>query len=143
MSASKKLCGIWIDTKQAFIMQFEGSRYFTQSILSDIEDFHPIGGSRSKSPWGPMEKVSESKYLERRKHQEKSYFERIYHLVKECKPVLLFGPAEIKFKLRDYLVSQHIYTAKDITVENADSMTDPQKLARVRTHFGLPTKKVV
>ena len=59
----KKQTGIWLDFKNAFIITLENKSVDVKTIDSDIEDYHVKGGARSKQPWGPMDKTSESKYL--------------------------------------------------------------------------------
>jgi hypothetical protein len=134
---NKKLYGVWIDSKQAFIIIFENESYKTETVFSTIEDFHPLGGSRSKVPWGPMEKISEKKYLERRKHQEQKYFEEIKKVIKSSKQVYLFGPAEMKDKLEDDLLNNNNFKNCTVEAESADSMTDRQKIAKAKDFFGL------
>ena len=133
----KRQTGIWLDTQQAFIIIFENEYYRTETVYSTIEDFHPLGGSRSKVPYGPMEKISEKKYLERRKNQEQKYFEQIEKIIAGSERVYLFGPAEIKQKLRDNLLRQHDFKNCVVEIESADKMTNPQKIAKAKSFFGL------
>lgn len=137
MESSKKLTGVWLDTKQAFIITFTGSEPTTEVILSEIEDFHPIGGSRSKTPWGPMENVPEKKYEERRKHQQRRYFDEILAKVKGSNHLYLFGPADLKDKLKNEVLQRHEFRTCKVKAESADSMTDPQKIAQVKKYYKL------
>lgn len=81
---------IWLDTKQANIFTLDNRTIYVQTIKSEIENFHPAGGSRSKTAWGPMEKMSEKKYLERKKHQIQKYFDAIIAEVKGARQLYLF-----------------------------------------------------
>lgn len=137
MENIKKITGVWLDSKQAFIITFRGSEQTTETILSDIEDFHPVGGSRSKTPWGPMETVQEKKYEERKKHQQRKYFDEILENVKGSNYLYFFGPADLKDKLKNEALQRHEFRTCKVSSENADSMTDPQKVAQVKNHYNL------
>ena len=65
--------GIWMDYKEANIIHLKDKGTEVLNIESNIEPHKPRGGSKSKSAWGPVDTVSESKYLERRKRQEADY----------------------------------------------------------------------
>ena len=46
----KKQVGIWLDFKEATIIKMEGDEPGIATLNSEIEDFRPKGGARSKSP---------------------------------------------------------------------------------------------
>jgi hypothetical protein len=131
----KKQIGIWLDFKQADIITLHGkTEPMVTSIQSDI-DFGKIkGGSRSVSPWGPQMATSESKHTERRKHQESAYFEKIIKQVQDAEALYIFGPAEAKDGLARALKESDFHPQL-LAVETADSMTLPQKIAKVREVF--------
>lgn len=137
MEKSKKLTGIWLDRKQAFIVTLNGQEANTETIFSEIEDFHAIGGARAKTPWGPMYTVPEKKYEERRKHQIRMYFDKILKKVKGQESLYLFGPAELKDKLKAEILQRHAFRSCKLQVAHADSMTDAQKVAQVKKHYQL------
>ncbi len=132
----KKQTGIWLDFKEASIIALEGKNANTTKIRSEIEDFHPKGGARSKTPWGPMDKMSERKYLERRKQQEKAYYEKLIAVIKEADELYIFGPAEAKFGLLQAIKNNHSFHPHLKGIEPADSITDNQKVAKVKAVFG-------
>lgn len=132
-----KKVGIWLDQKEAQIISVSETGVETNEIQSGIEDFHPKGGSKSKNPWGPVETVSEKKYLERNKNQEKEYFKNILNTIKGTEGVYLFGPAETKNRLADYLTEQTAFPIKVLGKATADSMTVNQKIAAVKSFFNI------
>lgn len=137
MEKLKSLKGIWLDSKQAVIVSFQNDEAKTEVVLSNIDDFHAIGGTRSKTPWGPMDTNPEKKYEERKKHQLRKYFDEVLKKVEGAKALYLFGPASTKNQLSESIADRHQFRGCKVTVESADSMTEPQKIARVKEHFDL------
>ncbi len=132
---SKIQTGIWIDGKEAFLIRFENGQLTQETIQSGIEDFHPVGGARSKTIWGPMDKMDEKKLLERRKQQEHAYHQQIIERLGQSNELYIFGPAEQKVKLRkELLKSNNKYL---LTMDTADKMTQRQRIAKVRDFFNI------
>ncbi len=77
----KKQIGIWIDFRNANIIELKKDKVDVGIVVSEIEEIQPVGGARSRQPWGPMDNVSESKFLDRRKKQEKSFYESVMKAV--------------------------------------------------------------
>lgn len=129
-----KRCGIWIDSRSAdIIYTSEGLQH--HEITSSIEEFNPKGGSRSKNPYGPMDKMDEKKYLHRKEQQIKAYFEQILSHIGDVDELLLFGPSQTKNQLEQFLQKSSNFNGI-IAVETADSITKNQKIAKVKNHFG-------
>ena len=131
-----KQTGVWLDYREAFIIDPNGEEGGgVQHIVSEVEDYHVWGGARTRQPWGPMDKTSEGKYLERFKHQAKNYFGKIKEVVAEADELYIFGPAEAKNGLEKTLSQDKGFKARLVAVEKADSMTRNQMIARVREFF--------
>ncbi|MCB0519456.1 MAG: hypothetical protein H6577_18405 [Lewinellaceae bacterium] len=137
----KKQTGVWIDFKEAYLIDLKGKgEPAVRHILSDIDTSSLGGGSRTRDEaWGPMDKTSESKFLERRKHQESAYFEAVIKALAEAEEVYIFGPAEAKDGLVKAIKAGHNFPANLMGVETADSMTPNQRIAQVRAFFGQRT----
>ncbi|MDX1942673.1 MAG: hypothetical protein SFU99_19060 [Saprospiraceae bacterium] len=131
----KKQTGIWIDSREAIVVQLNKKDAMVLRIESEIENFNVVGGSRSKTEWGPREEVSESKYVERRKHQEKDYFEQVMEAVNEADELYIFGPAEAKTRLAKIIEASNTFHPKLLNIETADSMTENQIVAQVKAFF--------
>lgn len=128
--------GIWIDKRVAKIVVIEKSDEQLISVESNVEEFHPKGGSGTKLKGGPQDVVQDSKFLEREKHQIKTYFDKIIDLLPPLDALIIFGPAQTGQKLAEEIALYH----KDLDyklkgVEIADSMTDNQVKAWVRDYF--------
>jgi len=139
----EKKTGIWLDGRIAEIFTFEdlNEQPNIDTIKSDIEEMKPRGGSRSKQPYGPMEKVSESKFLQKRKHQEAAFFKAIYNQIDGGKNLYVFGPSNTKDKFVDYLKEHYSGIDFNVTVKNSDHPTNKQKIVEVRRHFILEYRK--
>lgn len=127
--------GIWLDTRTAYVIHIKDKGAEIQEILSQVEDFHPTGGARSKTLWGPQDSLNEHKYLERKKHQLKSYFEEVIKKVQKGDDLYIFGPAEAKIGLQKAIASQSQFPGNLLAVETADQMTENQKVKQVKAFF--------
>ena len=131
----KKRTGIWLDFNEASIIELKDDETEINTILSDIEHYNPKGGARSKTPFGPMDKISESKYLERRKHQEKNYYRKLMNAVQHVDELFIFGPAEAKDRLLKAIKTSNVFHPSLKGIERADSMTENQKIAKAKLFF--------
>ena len=134
----KKQTGIWLDFKEAFIIEINGEKSKVTKVDSNIEFTHPGGGARSKTPWGPMDKISENKLLDRRTQQATSYYSQIIDKIKDADEVFIFGPAEAKVGLMKKIDNSKNKQFEVKGIVAADVMTDNQKIAFVRNFFNIP-----
>jgi len=127
--------GIWIDLNEAQIVQIENAKLSIKTIKSDINIGRIKGGSRSKIPWGPMDKVSESKQLAKRESQLKSYLETVSQVLNINDELLLVGPAQTKTRFKKFLLDNNLIKSQNIEVQAEDSMTENQLVAMVKYYF--------
>jgi chaperonin cofactor prefoldin len=131
-----KKIGIWLDKEKAHLVTLQNEDVRFNTIYSEIDFFNPKGGSRSKTRWGPQDVVQDSKYLEREKHQLKSYFKELAKTMEDAKAIAIFGPADTNAKFFKELNENYKTLALKVrTVEKADSMTENQVKALVREFF--------
>ena len=138
-----KRTGIWLDKKKAYIICIEANKEQPMKVVqSKIEDFHVGGGSGTVFKGGPQDVVQDRSYLEREKHQLKSYFKEIVQFLKDSDRILIFGPAETGAKLKkELLLSYPKLYAKLGDLIKADSMTEKQMKAFVRDYFSPPVTR--
>jgi len=127
--------GIWLDFRSANLISLKGGVSTIETIESEIDTSQAKGGSPSKTPYGATDTVSEKHYLERRKREEKAYYARIMKAAVKADEVFLFGPAEAKDGLLKAIKGDNNFRPAFKGIETADSMTDNQKVARVREFF--------
>lgn len=131
-----KKIGIWLDKEKAHVVEMANGQEQMHTIYSNIEFFHPKGGSGSKTKWGPQDVVQDSKYLEREKHQLRAYYKELAEVVKSTEALAIFGPADTAEKFRKWLGENNQPLANKVkTVAKADSMTDNQIKALVRDYY--------
>ena len=125
-----------MDKEKAWIVALDAGEVEMTTLESEVEDFNPVGGSRSKTKWGPQDVVQDSKYTEREKHQMKRYFENLANSIDDAGQLALFGPADTNRKFNDFLMEHRKDLASRVkSVEKADSMTENQVKALVREFF--------
>ena len=131
-----KKVGIWIDKREAKVVSLEAGNERLETIVSDVEDYHPSGGSGTRLKGGPQDVVQDSKYLEREKHQFAEFFKDVIETITGADNIVIFGPAQTGEKLRHEMMEKHAqFKHKEIPVEKADSMTDNQIIAWVRNYY--------
>ena len=131
-----KKIGVWIDKQKAHIVTIENKEEQFNTVNSEIEDYNVSGGSGTKFKGGPQDVVQDSKYLEREKHQLKSYFKEIASKIKNADSLIIFGPAKTNEKFHKELHKNYKkLSAKVKEVRRADSMTNNQVKALVRDYY--------
>ena len=137
-----KKVGIWLDKEQAHIVTLEKENEIIKTIKSEIEDFHPSGGFGLGYRGSPQDALPEDKYMEREKHQFKSYFKEIVSEIQDADAIVVFGPAQTGNKFKNEL-EEHFkgINAKITGVQKADSMTENQIKAWVKEFFGIAVRK--
>lgn len=139
--------GVWLDRNEAHIISYHpddksGEDQKVKVIISDIEDNRIGKGYGSGVKYLAQDASDEKMLLERRKHQEKQYFDSIADAISEATGVYLFGPGELKKKFKNYLDENHKKVAKIIlAVDAADSVSENQKKEMVRTFFNTTLRK--
>lgn len=105
-------------------------------IESNVEEYHPKGGSGSKMKGGPQDVVQDGKYLVREKHQMKDFFRDVAKNLSNVDKVVVFGPSESGRRFAHELKEHHTDLRKKLLgVEKADTMTDNQLKAWVKEFF--------
>ena len=132
-----KNIGIWLDTRSADIIILNKGGAEVKKINSDIEDYHAVGGYGSSVPFLGQDAISESKILARKNLQATRYFDEISAFLKDETQVYIFGPGNIKIGLTKHIKNIKTLKVNILAIENADKMTLPQKIAKVKKIFGV------
>ena len=132
----KKYTGIWLDQEKAFVIsKLNGEEDFFK-VRSEVDGRVRVsGGSRSKTPYGPQEAVSENTREERRKHQLRRYYQAIIKELNDSDEILIFGPGEAKLGLVREIKKSKALNSRIAGVETADKMTEAQMRAKVNSYF--------
>ncbi len=127
--------GIWLDYDIANIIHLDDGVIKIEEIHSKMEHHHIGGGARSRTPWGPMDKTSESKLLARKKAQAANFFELIKKSISDSDEIYISGPAEAKVGLSNYLLETKGPKPNIIGTDTSRYLTLNQKIAKVRSVF--------
>ncbi len=134
----KKQTGIWIDGSKAIIVKLSDGKENITEIESDIETriHHDKEGDKG-SFMGDRHINNEKKFEERKKHQIDSFLKSVIEQIKNDDEFYVFGPADIKLKLKHSIENENKLASKLKTVEIADRMTNNQVVAKVKAFYNL------
>ena len=131
-----KNIGIWMDKEKAYIINVKENNEEMTTIFSEIEDYRIHGGSGTRMKGGPQDVVQDSKFLEREKHQFKSYFKKIIPHIKNSDTIVIYGPAEAGEKFKKEIDENYRDLSKKVkAVLKSDSLTENQTKALIRDYF--------
>jgi hypothetical protein len=119
--------GVWIDHTRAVIASASADRVTTEIVESHVEGHPRYRGQQD----------GEKKYEERHGQHLDRYYDEVIRRVGQPDRVLIFGPGEAKLQLRERLLHSASPTERIVEIDTADTLTDPQIVARVKAHFGL------
>lgn len=132
----KKQTGIWIDSSKAVIVTLSGGIENITEIKSDIENriYHEKEGDKG-SFMGSRHINNEKKFDERKKQQIDTFLKNVIEQIKKDDELYVFGPAEIKLKLKALIEDDHQLSSKLKSIESSDSMTHNQVVAKVKDFY--------
>jgi len=131
-----KSIGIWLDTQKAIMVFLNNGKHQIKEVASNVETYHFKGGSRSKTPYGPQQTVSESSFNLRKKKQLNNYFKQLASLAENTESLYVTGPGEVKTHFSKYLKENSALSNKLLKVDTSDSMTNNQLVVKVKDVFG-------
>ncbi len=63
------------------------------------------------------------------------YYKTVSNLLLDYDEILVFGPGKSQEQFQHHLQQDAQFNSKQITIDSAEQLTDPQMIARVREHF--------
>jgi hypothetical protein len=131
-----KKVGIWLDQKEANIITLKDNTITKRKIYSEIETRKRIPGeSKIFGRFGDQYLNDEKSKENKIKELTHKYLNKIVNQLTEVDEIILFGPAQSKIKLQKLLSSNAILSSKLKEVQNANKMTENQKVAFVKKYF--------
>ena len=128
--------GVWIDQKEANIITLERDGDYSKTIYSDIETRIRIEGEKKQfGRFGDQYLVDEKGKENRVKEYTQKYLLRVVKELGKADEILLFGPAQTKFRLEKLIseIPEMLIKLKDI--KTTENMTHNQKSAYVRDYY--------
>jgi hypothetical protein len=117
--------GIWIDHKRAVIVSVSAGRVTTTTSESEV----------GAHPRYSADEGGEKKYEERHGQRLQQYYDEIISQLGQPEALLIFGPGEAKLELKERLSRSKTLAEGMVDIETADTLTEPQIVARVKEHF--------
>ena len=128
--------GVWIDQKEANIITLSRDTAYSKTIYSDVETRIRIEGEKKQfGRFGDQYLVDEKGKENRVKEYTQKYLLRVLKELSKADEILLFGPAQTKFKLEKLIseIPEMVIKLKDI--KTSENMTHNQKSAYVRDYY--------
>jgi hypothetical protein len=126
----KKNIGLWIDHREAVIVELTDKGEQITRIKSDAEKQIRFEGGSRKDGLQTTEAVR-GKKLDT--HLDK-YFDEIVAHIRDADSIQIFGPGDAKNKLSKQLEKDGL-KERTLEIETMDNMTDNQIAAKVRERF--------
>jgi superfamily I DNA and/or RNA helicase len=134
----KTQVGIWIDTSKAIIVTLIDGKEYTLEIASEIENsIHHNSEGNKGSFMGNTHVNNEKKFDEKMKNQINDFLKNVINKIKHEDAFYVFGPAEMKIKLKNLIKNNNEIASKLKAVETADSMTLNQVIAKVKAFYSI------
>lgn len=132
----KKQTGIWIDSTKAIIITLSDGEQKITEIQADIENRIHHNNEGDKGSFIRNQHISnEKKFEERKKHQVNTFLKNVLEQVKQDDEFYVFGPGEIKLKLKTLIENTNHLSSKLKSIETSDSMTPNQLVAHVKKFY--------
>lgn len=126
----KKKIGLWIDQREAVIVELTDEGEKITRIKSDAEKQIRIEGGSRKDGLQTTEDIR-GKRLD---SQLGKYFDDILAHIRDAELIQIFGPGDAKNELVKGLEKGGL-KERIVDIETMDNMTDNQIVAKVREHF--------
>lgn len=128
--------GIWIDSKNAYIVSLSGNEANLSIVSSGIEGVIRIEGEgKEYGRFGDQYTTLENKQENRKMHEIADYLSEVIEKVKSADEIVVFGPAQMKIELEKQIKENQPLAKKLLEVVSADRMTENQIIAWVKDYY--------
>ncbi|WKK66894.1 hypothetical protein [Lutimonas zeaxanthinifaciens] len=128
--------GIWIDQKEANLITLTKKSVQSKIIYSEIETrIREEGEKKQFGRFGDQYMVDEKGKENRIKEYTNKFLQKIVKELAGADEILLFGPAQMKFKLEKIITDTPDLALKLKATNTSGNMTHNQKLAYVRDFY--------
>lgn len=130
----KKLYGIWIDHKKAYLFKADEEKIEAmETLTSEVEPHHHSGINDSEHVT-----LSDESHNERRTNEMHKFVKQIIEKIHDADGILIFGPGTAKNALHTAIQETKSMGRSMVSVTTADKLTENQMRESVRDFFGLP-----
>ncbi len=130
--------GFWIDHKKAVIVAASAAGVTTTTLDSEVGSHARYSARpRNSTGDGPHEGGGEKRHEQRNDEHLARYYDAVIGRLGQPQRLLIFGPGEAKLQLEKRLGPSHGRPERVVDIETADTLTDPQIVAKLKEHFGI------
>jgi hypothetical protein len=126
--------GVWVDHREAIVVKLSDSGEETMHVKSGAESQLRRSGDHTTGTFEPLNVPSDDTRERKFKAELNTFYDEVISHLRHALSILIIGPGEAKKELQNRMDAKHP-VAVHVVVEAADSMTQPQIVARVRKHF--------
>lgn len=127
--------GIWIDRREAIIVETGNNENFFR-MPSKVHEGNVTGGYGGAKKYNAQDAVSDTKMEERRKHGLRDFFNAVISVLPaDTDGIFIMGPGETRKLFKNEIANHREIESKIVGMEPADSMTDNQVRAKVKSFF--------
>ena len=120
----KQYAGVWLDNHKAMIIS---------NISANENDDYAI---KEKIKAGEHHGGGSEHSMNNAKHSDNlKYFKSVSNLLLNYDEILIFGPGKSQEQFQNHLQEDAQFKSKQITIDSAEQLTDPQMIAKVRDFF--------
>jgi hypothetical protein len=132
----KKNIGIWIDSKQAFVIKLSNDKHTIKTIESNIEFRERVEGESKKygrfgGQYITYEKNRENKML----LQTNEFIKNLLKEISNCDSFVIFGPSKMKKILKKEINNNMLLAPKLLGVYKSEQLTENQMVAWVKNYY--------
>jgi stalled ribosome rescue protein Dom34 len=128
--------GVWIDTKRAVIVTLSNNEERMGKVYSGIESRKRIAGEgKQYTRMGKQYFSFEKKEEEKRKHQQKRYFQQVMEQIIDVNDLIIMGPAAAKSELEKELLKSKAGVSIHFNVITTGRLTEKQIVAAIKRYF--------
>lgn len=121
----KKVVGVWIDHKQAFII--------ATSDRKNVGDYSVV--KKMDAPYRADHSSNENAHHKKVAQEIKQLYENVSKELLTDDAIFITGPGTAQEELKNFLAQNQHFHNKEIALGTSDHPTDNQRVAEVRNHF--------
>lgn len=119
----KQYAGVWLDSEKAMIIAHSSDDQSSYTIQNKIKSNDTHSGG------------SEHTMNNARQTDSLKYFKSVSNLLLNYDEILVFGPGKSQEQFQHHLKQDPQFKSKQISIDSAEHLTDPQMIAKVRDFF--------
>ena len=123
-NSSRQFAGVWLDNQKAMIIASDSENNSGEYVILE-----KIKAAENQSG-GSEHSINNAKQTESLK-----YFKSLSSKLVQYDEIFIFGPGKSQEQFQNHLQDDAQFKNKQITIDSAEHLTDPQMLAKVREFF--------